>query len=145
MRCNIILAKERLDNDHRSGSLPLRVHTLHARQFRHISTHDYIPAMADCASRSFWLSLTEFLTHLDTVFFFPSGNRNHGRECHRLGRIFFVPTEQSTPSTCVALPPPENIRNELVAETNHRVSVTSSQLELAKRLYTQILLRRTAM
>jgi hypothetical protein len=50
----------------------LRVHTLHARQFRYISTHDYIPgpqnAMADCASRLLEISLSDFLTHFDTFF-----------------------------------------------------------------------------
>jgi hypothetical protein len=50
----------------------LRLHALHVRQFRYISTHDYIPGhintMADYASRSFDLTPNEFLTNFNSLF-----------------------------------------------------------------------------
>ena len=50
----------------------LRLHALHARHLRYISTHDYIPgpinAMADDASRLLHLSCNDFLSHFDSAF-----------------------------------------------------------------------------
>jgi hypothetical protein len=50
----------------------LRLHALHVRQFRYISTHDYIPGhinmMADYASRSFDHTPKVFLTYFNSVF-----------------------------------------------------------------------------
>jgi hypothetical protein len=54
-----------------------------------------------------------------------------------LGVIFFVPTEQSTPSkpsyrSCVwRYRLPENIRHEIVTDTNPKGSINSCDLELA--------------
>jgi hypothetical protein len=50
----------------------LRLHALHARHLRYISTHDYIPgpinAMADDASRLLHLSSHELLSHFNSVY-----------------------------------------------------------------------------